>query len=260
MREKAAVSVAEYSALTTLIEQQIERGKDKTIQDIEGKPKLEEVQMAEISGSDDKLVMNLYTRPQKEKKTVHRGQCEAEERSVMLDSSQNTMSLPQKKCKKVSSVQTVVEIKGSSVQMNISKMHGALNRSTTNTESEASANDSCKMGLALQPFDTSNLMKLKFCDLRTIDKSNLMKLKLRELRAIAKAQKLTKYSTLTKKDLVANDYMIGFCTGWFPICFVFFLYMVGRLALEHTDAINIVDQAVFCCLYDDARRNCASGS
>ncbi|XWS59087.1 hypothetical protein CRYUN_Cryun08bG0092000 [Craigia yunnanensis] len=243
MQKKAALSDSEHSALTSLIELRDERGKDKTIQHMEGKQQLEEVQMAEIAASDDKLVMNLYMKPQggkvktnmestsasveepglnsKEnvsnsssfskgkrpwkdannhtlnyslsgkiiKKTVQHSQCEAEEQSVMLDASQNTMSLPQKKCKKVSSVPIVVEIRGSAVQMNISKLHGDLNRGTAKTDfakSEAFVDDSCTKGVAPQPFDTSNLMKLKLCDLR----------------AIAKAQKLTKYSALKKEDLV----------------------------------------------------------
>ena len=243
MRKKAALSDSEHSALTSLIELQDEWGKDKTIQHMEGKPQLKEVQMVEIAASDDKLVMNLYMKPQggkvktnmestsasveepglnsKEnisksssfskgkrpwkdannhtlnyslsgkiiKKTVQHSQCEAEEQSMMLDASQNTMSLPQKKCKKFFSVPIAVEIRGSSVQMNLSKLHGDLNRSTAKTDSaksEASVDDSCTKDVASQPFDASNLMKMKLCDLR----------------AIAKAQKLTKYSALKKEDLV----------------------------------------------------------
>ena len=245
-RKEAALSDIEHSALTSLIELQDERGKDKTIQRMEGKPQVEEVQIAEIAASDDKLAPNLYMRPQRGKvktvktdmestaadveepglnskendsisssfpkgkrpwrnpnnptlnysltgkiikKTVQHNQCEAEEQSMMLDASQNTMSLPQKKCKKFFSVPIDVEIRGSSVQMNISKLHGDLNRSTAKTDSaksEASVDDSCTKDVASQPFDASNLMKMKLCDLR----------------AIAKAQKLTKYSALKKEDLV----------------------------------------------------------
>ncbi|XVE95903.1 hypothetical protein REPUB_Repub02eG0175500 [Reevesia pubescens] len=246
MQKEAALSDNEHSALTSLIELQDERGEDKTIQHMEGKPQLEEVQMSELAACDDKLVMNLYMKPQREKvktvktntestsvsveepgsnskenvsnsysfskgkrpwknannhtlnyslsgeiikKTVQHCQCDAEEQSMMLDASQNTMSLPQKKCKKFSSVPIVVEIRGSSVAMDISKLHGDLNRSTSKTDlakPEASVDDSCTKGVAPQSFDASNLMKLKLCDLR----------------AIAKAQKLTKYSTLKKEDLV----------------------------------------------------------
>ncbi|XWS56303.1 hypothetical protein CRYUN_Cryun09bG0074300 [Craigia yunnanensis] len=246
MRKEAALSDNEHSALTSLIELQDERGKDKIIQCMEGKPQVEQVQMAEISASDDKLVTNLYMRPQRRKvktvetnmmstaadveepdlnskanvsnsspfpkgkrqwknanirtlnysltgkiikKTVQHSQCEAEEQSMLLGASQNTMPLPQKKCKKFSSVPIIVENRGSSVQMNISKLHGDLNRSTAKTDfakSEASVDDSCTKGVAPQPFDLSNLMKKKLC----------------ELRAIAKAQKLTKYSALKKEDLV----------------------------------------------------------
>ncbi|XWS66315.1 hypothetical protein CRYUN_Cryun05aG0189200 [Craigia yunnanensis] len=123
------------------------------------------------------------------KKTVQHSQCESEEQSMVLDGSQNTVSLPQKKCKKFPSVPIVVEIRGSSVQMNISKLHGDLNRSTAKTDfakSEASVDDSCTKGVAPQPFDVSNLMKMKLC----------------HLRAIAKAQKLTKYWALKKEDPV----------------------------------------------------------
>ncbi|XVE61104.1 hypothetical protein DITRI_Ditri06bG0013000 [Diplodiscus trichospermus] len=243
MQKEDTLSNNEHSALTSLIELQDQRGKDRTFQRMEGKLKREEVQMAEIVASDDELVMNSYTRPQRGKlntvktnvestsgsfeepglsskenvsnsssfskgkrpwkdgnnhslngkivkKTVQHSQCEAEGQSVMLDASQNTMSLPQKKrCKKVSSVPIIVEIRGSSVELNISKLHGDLNRSTGKIDfakPEASFDDSCRKGVATQPFNRSNLTKLKLCDLR----------------AIAKAQKLTKYSALKKEDLV----------------------------------------------------------
>ncbi|XVE75569.1 hypothetical protein DITRI_Ditri12bG0104200 [Diplodiscus trichospermus] len=206
-QKEAALSDNEHSAL--IIELKDERGKDKSIQHMEGKPQAEEVQKAEIAASSDKLVTNFYMRPQrgkaktnmestaadveepdlKSKKTVQHSQCETDERSAMLDASQNTMSLPRKKCKKFSSVPIIVEIRGSSFQMNISELHGDLHRSTTKTDSaksEASVDDCCTKGVATQPFDASNLMKMKLCDLR----------------AIAKAQKITKYSALKKEDLV----------------------------------------------------------
>ncbi|XP_021281658.1 uncharacterized protein LOC110414659 isoform X3 [Herrania umbratica] len=244
-RKEAPLSDDEHFALTSLIELQDERGKDKTILQMEGNPQLEEVQMAEIAARDDKFVMNLYMRSQRgklkivkttesisasveepslnskenvsnsspiskgkrpwkyannhtlnyslsgkiTKKTTQHSQYEVEDQSMMLDASQNTMSLPQKKCKKFSSVPIFVEIRGSSVQMNISKLHANLNGSTAKTDisiSEASVDGSCIKGVTPQPFDISNLMKMKLCDLR----------------AIAKAQKLTKYSGLRKEDLV----------------------------------------------------------
>ncbi|XP_017977436.1 PREDICTED: uncharacterized protein LOC18598910 [Theobroma cacao] len=244
-RKKSPLSDNEHFALTSLLELQDERGKDKTILQMEGNPQLEEVRMAEIAARDDKLVMNLYMRSQRgklkivkttesisasveepslnskenvsnsspilkgkrpwkyannhtlnyslsgkiTKKTVQHSQYQVEDQSMRLNASQNTMSLPQKKCKKFSSVPIFVEIRGSSVQMNISKLHGNLNGSTAKTDisiSEASVDGSCIKGVTPQPFDTSNLMKMKLCDLR----------------AIAKAQKLTKYSGLRKEDLV----------------------------------------------------------
>ncbi|XP_039021525.1 uncharacterized protein LOC120153679 isoform X2 [Hibiscus syriacus] len=124
------------------------------------------------------------------KKTVQRSQRKAEEPSMMPGSSQNTMSLPQKRCKKLSSVPFFVEIRGSCVQMNISKLHGDLNRSdapkTDFAESEASIDNPRVKGMAPLPFDASSLMKMKLCDLR----------------AIARSQKLKKYSTMKKEDLV----------------------------------------------------------
>ncbi|TYI43224.1 hypothetical protein ES332_A01G153800v1 [Gossypium tomentosum] len=124
------------------------------------------------------------------KKTVQHSQCEAEGTSLMLDASQNTMPLPQKKCKKLSSVPIVVEFRASSVQMNISKLHGDLNKSnivkTEFAESGALVDDLGAKGVVPWPLDASSLMKMK----------------LRDLRAIAKSQKLKKYSTMKKEDLV----------------------------------------------------------
>ncbi|KAK5845319.1 uncharacterized protein LOC108483741 [Gossypium arboreum] len=124
------------------------------------------------------------------KKTVQHSQCEAEGTSFMLDASQNTMPLPQKKCKKLSSVPIVVEFRASSVQMNISKLHGDLNKSnivkTEFAESGALVDDLGAKGVVPWPLDASSLMKMK----------------LRDLRAIAKSQKLKKYSTMKKEDLV----------------------------------------------------------
>ncbi|MBA0580727.1 hypothetical protein Gorai_022933, partial [Gossypium raimondii] len=124
------------------------------------------------------------------KKTVQHSQCEAEETSLMLDASQNTMPLPQKKCKKLSSVPIVVEFRASSVQMNISKLHGDLNKSnivkTEFAESGALVDDLGAKGVVPRPLDANSLMKMK----------------LRDLRAIAKSQKLKKYSTMKKEDLV----------------------------------------------------------
>ncbi|KAH1121883.1 hypothetical protein J1N35_005043 [Gossypium stocksii] len=124
------------------------------------------------------------------KKTVQHSQCEAEETSLMLDASQNTMPLPQKKCKKLSSVPIVVEFRASSVQMNISKLHRDLNKSnivkTEFAESRALVDDLGAKGVVPRPLDANSLMKMK----------------LRDLRAIAKSQKLKKYSTMKKEDLV----------------------------------------------------------
>ncbi|TYH87999.1 hypothetical protein ES332_D01G156900v1 [Gossypium tomentosum] len=124
------------------------------------------------------------------KKTVQHSQCKAEETSLMLDASQNTMPLPQKKCKKLSSVPIVVEFRASSVQMNISKLHGDLNKSnivkTEFAESGALVDDLGAKGVVPRPLDANSLMKMK----------------LRDLRAIAKSQKLKKYSTMKKEDLV----------------------------------------------------------
>ncbi|XP_022766637.1 uncharacterized protein LOC111311489 isoform X2 [Durio zibethinus] len=235
MQKEAALIDNKHSALTSLIELQDERGKDKTIQCMEGKPEAEEVQMAEIAASDDKLVMNFKEKTNMEstsaiveepglnskenasnsssfskgkrpwknannhtlnyslsgkihEKTVQQSQCEEEEQNMMLDSSQNTISLPQKKSKKFSSIPIVVEISGSSVQMNISQLHGDISMCTTKADFAISegVDHSCAKGVAPQPFDTNNLMKMKLC----------------ELRAIAKEQKLTKYSALKKEDLV----------------------------------------------------------
>ncbi|PPD85415.1 hypothetical protein GOBAR_DD17650 [Gossypium barbadense] len=130
------------------------------------------------------------------KKTVQHSQCEAEETSLMLDASQNTMPLPQKKCKKLSSVPIVVEFRASSVQMNISKLHGDLNKSnivkTEFAESGALVDDLGAKGVVPRPLDANSLMKMK----------------LRDLRAIAKSQKLKKYSTMKKEDLEQHKTLI----------------------------------------------------
>ncbi|KAK8542170.1 hypothetical protein V6N12_014773 [Hibiscus sabdariffa] len=124
------------------------------------------------------------------KKTVQHSQRKAVEPSMMPGASQNTMTPPQKRCKKLSSVPIVVEIRGSCVQMNISKLHGDLNRSdaanTDFAESEASIDNPSIKGVAPLPSDASSLMKMKLCDLK----------------AIARSQKLKKYSTMKKEDLV----------------------------------------------------------
>ncbi|OMO51075.1 hypothetical protein CCACVL1_30030 [Corchorus capsularis] len=240
-QKEAAMSNNDHSALTSLIELQDE--KDKNILEMDGKARLEEVEIAEIVARDDEPVMNLYMRPQRgkvktvktsvesisarveefslnskenvsdpstvrkrlwkyadnhtlnytlsgkivQKKVQHR-QCEAEEQSMRLDASQNMLSPPKKKCK-ISSVPIIVEIRGSSFQMNISKLHGDLNASTDKKDfyiSEAHVDDSGAKGVIPQSFDTSKLKKMKLCDLR----------------AIAKAKKLAKYSSLRKEDLV----------------------------------------------------------
>ncbi|OMO62141.1 hypothetical protein COLO4_33204 [Corchorus olitorius] len=242
-QKEAALSNNDHSALTSLIELQDESGKDKNILEMDGKARLEEVEIAEIVARDEEPVMNLYMRPQRgkvktvetsmepisarvdefslnskenvsgpstvrkrlwryadnhtlnyslsgkivQKKVQHR-QCEAEEQSMRLDASQNMLSPPKKKCK-ISSVPIIVEIRGSSFQMNISKLHGDLNASTDKKDfsiSEARVDDSGAKGVIPQSFDTSNLKKMKLCDLR----------------AIAKAQKLANYSSLRKEDLV----------------------------------------------------------
>ncbi|XP_039002452.1 uncharacterized protein LOC120128914 [Hibiscus syriacus] len=125
------------------------------------------------------------------KKTVQHSQRKAEEPSMMPVASQNMMSLPQKRCKKLSNVPFFVEIRGSCVQMNIPKLHGDLHRNdaakTDFAESEASIdNPSGIKGMAPLPSDANSLMKMKLCDLR----------------AIARSQKLKKYSTMKKEDLV----------------------------------------------------------
>ncbi|GMJ11984.1 hypothetical protein HRI_004867600 [Hibiscus trionum] len=234
-QKEAALSDNEHSTSTSLVELQDGSEEDKTAHCMEGKPQMEEVQMPEIVASDGKLVSNLYMRLQREmvktvetnvesnpadveepglnskqnvsnspsflkgkrvnnhtlsysltgkmiKKTVQHSQRKAEEPSMVPGASQNTMSLPQKRCKKLSSVPIVVEIRGSCVQMNISKLHGELNRSN------AAKTDFAKTEASIAPLpaDASSLMKMKMCDLK----------------AIARSQKLKKYSTMKKEDLV----------------------------------------------------------
>ncbi|XVF75754.1 hypothetical protein PTKIN_Ptkin13bG0212500 [Pterospermum kingtungense] len=124
------------------------------------------------------------------KRTVQHSLSEAEEQNMMVDARQNSMSLLQKKSKRLSSVPIVVEITGSCLQRDTSKLHGDLNRNTAAktyfAKLEASFDGSCAKGVAAQPSDASNLMKLKK----------------HELRAMAREQKLTRYWALKKEDLV----------------------------------------------------------
>ncbi|GMI84826.1 hypothetical protein HRI_002151900 [Hibiscus trionum] len=124
------------------------------------------------------------------KKTVQHSQRKAEVPSMMPGATQNTMSLPQKRCKKLSSVPIVVDLTGSCVQTNISKLHGDLNKrdaaKTDFAKSEASMDNSSIKGMASLPSEASSLMKMKLSDLK----------------AIARSQKLKKYSTMKKEDLV----------------------------------------------------------
>ncbi|TYI97527.1 hypothetical protein E1A91_D01G149700v1 [Gossypium mustelinum] len=241
MPKEASPSDNEHSALTSLVELQDENGEDKTIQLMEEVPMSEVVSsdgklvtnlymrlqrgkvktvkpnmestaadaeesglnsMENLSNSSpfpkgkrtwknaNNCSLNYSLTGKIIKKTVQHSQCEAEETSLMLDASQNTMPLPQKKCKKLSSVPIVVEFRASSVQMNISKLHGDLNKSnivkTEFAESGALVDDLGAKGVVPRPLDANSLMKMK----------------LRDLRAIAKSQKLKKYSTMKKEDLV----------------------------------------------------------
>ncbi|KAJ0042120.1 hypothetical protein Pint_17833 [Pistacia integerrima] len=123
------------------------------------------------------------------KKAVQHGQCEAEEQSIALDDSRNSISQPQKKRKKNLSIPVLVEIKGSTLQIDFSKSHRDLNHATGKDDisiTESYSIDSCTEVVTSSPFATSELMKLK----------------IGELRAIAKEQKLTKYYKLRKTDLV----------------------------------------------------------
>lgn len=241
MQKEASPSDNEHSALTSLVEPQDENGEDKTVQLMEEVPMSEVVSCdgtlvtnlytrlqrgkvktvrpnmestaadAEESGFNSKenlsnsspfpkgkrtwknannCGLNYSLTGKIIKKTVQHSQCEAEETSMMLDASQNTMSLPQKKCKKLSSVPIVLEFRASSVQMNIPTLHGDLNKSnivkTEFAESGAFVDDPSAKGVVPWPLDANSLMKMK----------------LRDLRAIAKSQKLKKYSTMKKEDLV----------------------------------------------------------
>ncbi|XP_044468745.1 uncharacterized protein LOC123198170 isoform X3 [Mangifera indica] len=125
------------------------------------------------------------------KKAVQHVQCEAEEQSIALDDSQNSTSQPQKKRKKNLSIPVLVEIKGSTLQIDLSKSRRDLNHAAGKDDlsiTESYSIDSCTEVVTSSSFATSKLMELK----------------IGELRAIAKEQKLTKYYKLRKTDLVGH--------------------------------------------------------
>ncbi|KAI9161657.1 hypothetical protein LWI28_019432 [Acer negundo] len=127
------------------------------------------------------------------KKNIQYGQCEAEENSSGLNGNRNLNLQHQKKRKKNSSLPIAVEIKGSTLQMDISKSQSDPNDSTgkddlliTESYSKPDTIDSCTEAVPSSPSATSKLNDLK----------------VNQLRAIAKEKKLTNYYKLRRSDLI----------------------------------------------------------
>ncbi|XP_044506062.1 uncharacterized protein LOC123225834 isoform X3 [Mangifera indica] len=138
--------------------------------------------VSDSSSSDHSLNTKIL------KKAAQHGQCEGKEKDIGFDDSQNSISVPQKKRKKNTSIPEVVEIKGSTLQIDLLKspIHSTGKDDIWITKSCYNSIDSCTEVVTSSPFSTSKLMELKIGELRTI----------------AKEQKLTKYYKLRKTDLV----------------------------------------------------------
>lgn len=223
-QKDAAMGDNEHSALASLTELQEERGKDKTIKCMEGKAQMEEVQMAEIAASSDKLVTKVKTvKTNMESTTVDVGEAELNSKENVsntspfskgkrpwLTANDHTLKIIKRafqhstcEAEEQNIMMDASQNTMSQQQKDCEKLSSApiipeitgscLRMDTSKLHGDLNKNtfakpvdDSSTKGEAPRPSDASNLMKMKKC----------------QLRAIAKEKKLTKYWALKKEDLV----------------------------------------------------------